>query len=310
MKPSSSQWRPSPVTLYDAAIEKIRSIQAEETTRPGFDPALQTLLLSHGRKTARAVLWFHGYTAAVPQFAALAQLCFERGDTVLVPSMPHHGFLDRMSAHTSQVRADELVRYAADMVDLMHGLGDEIVVGGLSMGGALTCWVAQERADVHTAIVIAPFLGARVIPTRLTRPVAYATQWLRDVRQWWDPVKKEAMLGPRYGYVQHSTHSLGQILKLGFQVYDRSRRTPPAVKNIWMVLNDNDHAVNNQIAMRQAERWRKSGASCVRSVHFAAELGLPHDLISIDQPHAQPQLVYAELMKMIDREETPCTIEP
>lgn len=289
----------SPAKDYPAALEIIQSMQAAENTQPGFDPALQTILLTHGQKTRRGVLWFHGYTAAAPQFRQLAEQCFERGYNVLIPCVPHHGFKDRMSPETSRVKAPELLQFTGAMVDLMHALGDEIVVGGLSMGGALTSWVAQERPDVAKAVIVAPFLGAHVIPTSLTRIAASGTQFLPDYRQWWDHELKEALAGPKYGYVQHSTRSLGQILKLGFQVADAARSRPPAVAEIWLALNDNDKSVNNEMAERLAASWQKAGAQSVRTFRFPAALGLPHDLISIEQPHANPQLVYAELMKMI-----------
>lgn len=289
----------SPMQAYPAALETIQAMQAAENAQSGFDPALQTILLTHGQKTRRAVLWFHGYTAAAPQFRALAEQCFERGCNVLVPCVPHHGFMDRMSSEVSQVKAQELLDFTSEMVDVMHGLGGEIVVGGLSMGGALAAWVAQERPDVKTAVIVAPFLGPYIIATPLTRPVAYATQLLPDIRQWWDPVKKEDIAGPQYGYLQHSTRSLGQILKLGFQVADTARSRPPAVADIWLALNDNDHSVNNVLAERLAASWQKSGAKSVRIFHFPASLGLPHDLISMEQPNGNPQLVYSELMKMV-----------
>ena len=291
--------RPAPIHDYPVALEKIRTMQSAETAQLGFNPALQTILLTHGQQTHRAVLWFHGYTSAVPQFLQLAEMCFERGYNVLIPCVPHHGFQDRMSPETSRINASELLNFTNNMVDLMHGLGEEIVVGGLSMGGALASWVAQARMDVKTAVIVAPFLGARSIPIHLTRAAAHLTQLLPDVRQWWNPELKEALIGPDYGYAQRSTHSLGQILKLGLQVADAARRRPPAVGDIWMVLNDNDHSVNNEIAERLAANWQKKGAKCLRNFYFPASLGLPHDLISIEQPRANPQLVYSELMKMV-----------
>ena len=299
MTPSTFPSRPSPMQDYLAALQKIQAMQAAENAQPGFDPALQTILLTHGQKKRRAVLWFHGYTSAAPQFRQLGERCLERGYNVLVPCLPHHGFKDRMSPEVSRVKGQELLDFTSEMVDVMHALGDEIVVGGLSMGGALAAWVAQERPDVKTAVIIAPFLGPYIIATPLTRPVTYATQLLPDIRQWWDPVKKEAIAGPEYGYLQHSTRSLGQILKLGFQVAEAARSRPPAVADIWLALNDNDHSVNNVMAERLAASWQKAGAKSVRTFTFPVSLGLPHDLISVEQPNANPQLVYSELMKMV-----------
>src|SRR5512146_2513766 len=167
-----------PAADYAAAVARISAKQAQETAAPGFRPDLQSTLLTHGQKTRRAVLWFHGYTASPPEFGALAQLCCEKGYNAFVPCIPHHGFKDRMSPEGSRIKTEELARFADEMVDLMHGLGEEIVVGGLSMGGAMTCWVAQERADVDTAVIVAPFIGARIIPDALIRVVTLVTHLL------------------------------------------------------------------------------------------------------------------------------------
>ena len=299
MSSSVSQTVPLPILEYSAALEKIQAIQTAEVAQEGFDPRLQTILLTHGQKTHRAVLWFHGYTAAAAQFRQLGEICYQRGYNVLVPCVPHHGFKNRMSPETSRVKAQELLQFTPAMVDLMHGLGDEVVVGGLSMGGALASWVAQNRGDVRTAVIVSPFLGAKIIPTNLTRVVAFGMQFLPDNKRWWGPELKEASAGPDYGYVQNSTHSLGQILKLGFQVADAARSRRPLVADIWMAVNDNDQAVNNEMAERLVASWQKAGAKSVRNFHFPASLGLPHDLISIEQPGANPQVVYDELMKMV-----------
>ena len=290
---------PAPLQDYEAAVEKIKALQAKETATPGFDPDLKTILMTHGKKAGRAVLWLHGYTAASLLFKPLAELCFQKGYNVLVPCIPHHGFKDRFSAEVSQISALELVRFLDEVIDLMHGLGDEVIVGGLSMGGVMTAWAAQERPDLATAIIIAPFLGAKIIPAALTGIAAYGFQRLPDMKQWWDPVKKDKYDGPNYGYPWFSTHSLGQVLRLGSQVFDVARNKPPAATSVWVVINDHDLAVNNGLVMRLAEAWEKSSAKNVQTFHFPAELGLPHDCISLEHPRANTKVVYEALMRMV-----------
>jgi pimeloyl-ACP methyl ester carboxylesterase len=290
---------PQPVTDYTDAVARINAKQASEVATPGFRPDLKSILLTHGHKTRRAVLWLHGYTAATREFAALAQQTFEKGYNTFVPCAPHHGFKDRLSPELSRVKAGELVRYTDEMVDLMHGLGDEIIVGGLSMGGAMTAWAAQERPDVAVAIMVAPFLGARIVPDSLIRPVAILTQYLPDILQWWDPVKKEKIEGGDYGYFKRSFHSLGQILKIGSYVFSQASRLPPKAGQVWMVTNAHDDAVSNPMADRLVATWRSSGAKNVAAFCFPDELGLPHGCISADEPKGRPELVYTELMKMV-----------
>jgi pimeloyl-ACP methyl ester carboxylesterase len=291
--------RPAPLRDYAAAVEKVKAMQAEETATPGFDSDLKTILLTHGLKTRRAVLWFHGYTSATLLFKPLAELCYQRGYNALVPCFPHHGYRDRFTPEVSKIGALELAWFADEMIDLMEGLGEEVIVGGLSMGGVMTAWAAQERAAVATAILIAPFLGAKVIPAPLTTIAAAGFQILPDKKLWWDPVKKDHYDGPDYGYPWFSTHSLSQILRVGFQVFDFARHKPPAAQKIWVVVNDNDQAVNNGMALRLAETWGKSNTKNVEIFHFPAELGLPHDCISVENPKGNTQVVYEALMRMV-----------
>jgi esterase/lipase len=299
MSLSAFHSHPVPVLDYEAAVASIQDIQARELATPGFNPELKTILLTHGDRARPAVLWLHGYTSAPPAFKQLAELCFQNGCNVLVPCIPHHGFKDRLSVEVSRVKAAELASFTDRMVDLMCGLGEQVIVGGLSMGGVMTCWAAQERADISTAIIIAPPLGFRIIPAGLTRTVAYGTQLLPDIKQWWDPEKKEHCDGPDYCYPRNSTHSAGQISQLGFKVFALGHRRPPVAARIWVVINDHDEVVNNELILRLVETWQKSNAPQLKVFHFPDELGLPHDCISLEQPKGNIRLVYAELMKML-----------
>ncbi len=290
---------PQPVTDYASAVAKINARQAKEVATPGFRPDLKSMLLTHGQKTRRAVLWFHGYTAAPREFAELAQLTFEKGYNTFVPCAPHHGFADRLSPEVSRVKADELVRYTDEMVDIMQGLGDEIVVSGLSMGGVQTAWVAQERPDVALAILVAPFLGAKIIPDPLIKPITFITQYLPDILQWWDSEKKEKIEGGDYAYFQRSFHSLGQIMMISFYVFSVAKKQPAKAGGVWMVTNAHDEAVSNSTADRLAAIWRKSGANHIHTFCFPDELGIPHSCIDVETPNGKPELVYAELMKIV-----------
>ena len=299
MSSSAFQSHPAPLPDYNAAVARVQSIQARELALPGFNPELKTILLTHGNKTRQAVLWLHGYTAAPLLFKPLAELCFQNGFNALVPCIPHHGFKDRLSPEVSRIIATELACFTDEMIDLTRALGEAVIVGGLSMGAVMTCWAAQERADISTAIIIAPFLGARIIPAGLTKPLAYGMQLLPDIKQWWDPEKKELCDGPDYGYPWYSTHSLGQILQLGSKAFAFGRRRPPAAAKIWVVINDHDESVNNKMIMRLGKTWQKSNTPQLKTFHFPDELGLPHDCISVEQPKGNTSLVYAELMRML-----------
>lgn len=284
---------------FSATLEKVKAMQEREVATPGFNPWAKTLLLTHGVKTRRAVLWFHGYTATPVDYKRLAELCYEKGYNVLVPCIPHHGFKDRFSGEMSKLNSRELIRFTEKMVDLAHALGDEVIVAGHSMGGVMAAWVAQEHADVKTVLMIAPFFGARVIPTGLTKAASYAVRILPDMKRWWDPVKKEKVDGPEFSYVKYSTRSLGQIMNISFQIVSQAQLKPPTAQAVWMIINDGDESVNNALNQRLVALWQKSGAKQVHTFRFPAELDIPHDCMSVEQPKGRTDLVYAELMKRI-----------
>jgi esterase/lipase len=286
---------------YNDSLKKIKAIQTRETN--GFNPVLKTILLTHGKKTKKAVLWFHGYTSTTLQFKPLAELCFKKGYNVLIPCMPHHGMKDRMSKEVSKIRMNELVQFTNDMVDVMHGLGDEIVVGGLSMGGVMTCWAAQYRQDVNIAVIIAPFLGAKIIPIRLTPLVVFGLGLLPNFNQWWDPEKKMDCDGPQFGYPQYSSKGLREIMKMGMKIRSVSRKSKPAANKVYMVINDHDESINNELCQQLVSNWQGAGAVNIETFHFPDELGIPHDCISIEQPKGKTKVVYSMLMKMVEGKE-------
>jgi alpha-beta hydrolase superfamily lysophospholipase len=105
----------APVQDYETAIGRIQAMQAGELATPGFNPELQTILLTHGRKAKKAVLWLHGYTSAALQFKSLAELCHQKGFNALVPCIPHHGYKDRLCSEVSKIKAAELVRFTDEV---------------------------------------------------------------------------------------------------------------------------------------------------------------------------------------------------
>lgn len=291
------------LAIFKEAVEKIKALQSRETNIYGFNPQLKTIFLSHGRKTKRAVLWLHGYTSATPQFKHLAELCFKKGYNVLVPCMPHHGLKDRLTSEIGKMTAKEQKRFVDNMVDIMHGLGNEIVVGGLSMGGIMTAWIAQQHPDVDTAIIIAATFGYKAIPTPLTRITTLAFLALPNMRQWWDNEKKDTVQDPWYGYPHRYTRSLVQLLDLGHQILGLAKHDPPAAKKVWVVVNDHDESVDNKMLQKLVDTWLNSGAKNTSIYHFPDKLGLDHDCISVEHSKDNPRIVYPVLMKMVEGKE-------
>lgn len=124
-------------------------------------------LLSHGGRTARAVLLLHGYTHDPSQLAGLGAEFFARGYNVWIPRAPGHGLRDPHGHRL--VTKGQLIAYAEEAFDLVKTLGEEVGVAGISGGAVLAAWLAAEpRHDVRRLLLLAPFFA----PNRAQAPPA------------------------------------------------------------------------------------------------------------------------------------------
>ena len=297
MSNHSLRSKPGPIMEYQEAIQGINALQAQEDNT--ILPKSRTQLFTHGYKTRRVIVWFHGYTSSPAQFTSLGQLCFQRGDNVLIPRAPYHGLKDRLTPQTRQLTAAKLARHADEVINLANGLGEAIIVGGLSMGGVIAAWLAQQRKDIATALMIAPAFGGRVIPTNLTHFVTRAFLILPNFFRWWDPIRMDFTAEPLHAYPRYSTRGLAGIFRLGMEVETLARQGEPACPNLWVVTNANDLAVNNELTGRITTFWRENAVQATHTYLFGVDLGLGHDLIDPLQPGQKVDKVYPVLLDMI-----------
>jgi pimeloyl-ACP methyl ester carboxylesterase len=286
-----------PVLDFQEAINRIKTLQSREGA--DLHPLGHTRLLSHGKKTAAVVLWFHGYSTTPQQFIPLGEQCFEKGMNVYIPRAPHHGVNDRLTQETRKLTEEELKAWAEESLQLACALGDKLIVGGLSMGGAITAWLAQIHPEIDLAVVIAPAIAYRVVPSALLPIVIPIISWLPDSMHWWDGKLKEKEEGPEYAYAWVSMHGLAIFPRMGMEIRRLNRKTPPAAKNIWMVINDHDADVDGVYVQKVAEEWQAKKPGAIHIYHFPDELGIIHDCISVEQPRQKVDIVYPILMDIV-----------
>ncbi|MGQ9682205.1 MAG: alpha/beta hydrolase [Anaerolineae bacterium] len=296
MKPSPTRTYGGPPLSYTAALRWIAARQAEENDT--INPLARTCLFTHGSRVERAVVLLHGYTSSPAQFHALGNMLHERGCNVLIPRAPHHGLADRLTAALARLDEGELLTFLDDALEMARGLGEHIVVAGLSLGGLLTAWAAQERADVSRAVLIAPAIGFSAVPAALTPLAGKLACTLPNVFLWWDPVLKDRAPGPRHGYPRYATRPLGHILRISRRLQARAVERPPAAGAIAVITNACDRAVDNAATARLVRLWQAHGAQ-VSTYEFPADLDLPHDLIDPAQPHQRTERVYPTLLQDI-----------
>ena len=255
--------------------------------------------MTHGKKTDRAIILVHGYTSDPQQFQELGTRLYALGYNVLIAPLPHHGLADRMSDAHALLTAEELAAYADHTVDIAQGLGDKVIMMGISAGGVTTAWAAQNRSDIDLAVIISPALGFKTVPTPLTAAAMNIYSLLPDALEWWDPVLKEKVL-PRHASPRYSRHALSQILRLGFVVQGDALLKPPAAKKMVIVFNDNDNSINNEMTTKMVNIWKKQYSNLTIS-EFKADLKLPHDIIDPAQPGQRVDIVYPQLLELLNR---------
>ena len=257
-------------------------------------PNGRSILLVHGRATATAVVLLHGYTNSPRQFSELANILFERGDNVYVPRLPHHAERTESEAALSRLTADDLRNASDSAVDVAHGLGDTVVVVGLSAGGTMAAWMAQYRPEVRRAVIIAPLLALARVPRVFATAVINAGLRLPNYSETSapDPRERDRDLG-------WSTHAVAQSMRLGLAVRRAAGHQAPAVREIEILLNAHDRTIARQAVVALADEWARNGAT-VRITTLSDSLGLPHDVIDPRQPHGRPAAVYPVLLELIE----------
>ena len=242
---------------------------------------------------------YHGITNCPQQFAHFGEILHARGYNVLIPRYPHHGLADRLTDAQRHLTAAELRRFAIHTAEIARGLGEHVTACGLSLGGVVSCWLAQEE-EIGLAMPISSLFALPKLPVGLTRTIALTAQLLPNLYLWWDPRQREA-LQPSYGYPRIATHAFAAMLGLGRDVQARARERKPRAGAIVAVTNAHDPGVNNQGTARLVRTWRERWGEPVETYEFPYQLGLPHDLIDPGNPDQNIESVYPVLLDLLEQ---------
>jgi alpha-beta hydrolase superfamily lysophospholipase len=284
-------------TTYADALAVIDTVRAREAEMQ-LHPRCLSQLLTHGRKVERVVVFFHGLTNCPAQADELAARLFAMGYNVYVPRLPGHGEADPLTLALADLTAEDLVEVTAESSGLARGLGDEVVVIGLSAGGVMSSWLAQNRADVDVSLSVAPFFGPHVVPSWAARAATNLLLLAPNMMVWWNPLETEPSPQMDYAYPRFATHALGQVMRLGQAVNFAAHEAPPQAGAIGMLLNEADVAVSNRLAGEVAAAWRDHDRQVLLTL-LPLSRRLPHDLIDPRQDGSDIDFVYPVLMEMM-----------
>jgi carboxylesterase len=292
-----------PVTGFDEALKRIEAERRQDQAGEVRQICLPRVL-EHGAPADWAVVIIHGLTNCPEQFQEFASRLFQLGFNVYLPRQPYHGLPERAGNNLKPLTAAKLAAFGDQALDIGHGLGRQVLVTGLSGGGTIAAWLAQNRPDLDLAMPMAAMLGLSFVPSPLTRPFAWLFNHIPDFYMWWDPrTKADNPFAFDYSYPGYSVHAMSELLKLGVLVREQAQAGPPAAQKIVMVINDNEPGVNNRELYKVITDWEAHRNQTVLSTfHFERELKLPHDIITPGTPGVDIETVYGRLISLILQE--------
>jgi carboxylesterase len=290
---------PHPVADYASAVAAYDSLRVDEVGRVMPDGA--SLMFVHGSKTPRAIVLVHGLTNSPRQFRELAKQFYARGYNVIVPRLPEHGLEPADISHLKTLTAEKYRDYADRAIDLAYGLGDSVFVIGLSAGGNVAAWIAQHRPEVARVIIIAPAMTVARIPGPLDAPAMNLMERLPNVS-----IHQRPDSGRGHAYFGTSTRGVGATLRFAASILAADGESP-AVRDITVVLNDNDHTIDAEPVLHLVERWQRRDGMVITTLRFDRTLRLPHDVIDVTQRCGLPEVVYPALIALLEKQ--PVVIE-
>lgn len=235
-------------------------------------PGARSILLTNGSRTPRAIVLLHGLTDSPRQFESFAYMLHADGDNVYVPRLPQHGLRGGDAGALSRLTAIQLRAISDSIVNEARGLGDSVVVVGLSLGATMAAWIAQERF-VARAVLIAPAIEPGRIPSMLDRPLLGLADRLPRItrRSAPDPARPDREPG-------FNLHAAAELFQLGRSVLGEADHIAPRTRHVVLLVNAADRTVKQSSAEALAHRWSQHGAT-VAVYELPDSLRLPHNII-------------------------------
>jgi len=132
-------------------------VPGTDSIAPVTAPILQGAEPWSAEGGADGVLVLHGFTGNPQSMRPLAEALAAAGFTVELPLLPGHGTaLDDMVP----TRWDDWSGAAEAHFQALAARCDHVAVVGLSMGGALTCWLAERHPHLSGIAVVNPLVHA------------------------------------------------------------------------------------------------------------------------------------------------------
>jgi esterase/lipase len=247
-----------------------QSTKVKENRLPLRNEGCRSQLFIQPQRATKVLLFFHGFTAAPYQFMAMGSMFRKAGYTVLVPLLPGHGQAGDWNATTPPPlpnEPDAYKQFALYWLQQARAMGDQVVVGGLSGGGTLAAWLAQERRqEIDRALIFAPYLSSssKMLDLFINMTSSYV-KW---------PIPPGAQV---VGYDGFLVTALRNLLRLGAEVLDRSAKQNSAP--MFIVSTEADQAVSNTDHRTLFENTLKRQPKTWYHI-FDRVLNIPHTMMT------------------------------
>jgi len=297
--PTPAEIEVEPSYAASVAVITRRQLQDDSVAVPGG----RSILMTRGARTPRVYVLLHGFSDAPTQFTAVGARLFADGDNVYIPRLPHHAERTAPLRALARVRSEELASFGDSTADLARGLGDTIIVVGLSAGGVIAGWIAQSHAAVHRAVLIAPAIAAGGLSDDEGVGLVALASKLPDIQ------RTRAPDTTRLENVQGiTTRGLAELLWLGRRVSAAANDKPSGAKHIVFLLNARDRTVSEQASIDLAQRWFDHGAA-VSMYRFDASAKLPHNVMELTARGGNVELVYPVVEALARATEPPSSVQ-
>ena len=273
---------------YTTAVKRIEGLQKEEGKK--IDPACRTVFLNNKKKTKRVIVFFHGITNCPYQFHDLGPIFYKKGYNVFVPRAPFHGYQDKLTIELKHLDTKTIIHYVDEMCEIAMGLGDEVIVMGLSAGGVMATYAAKKY-PLKKAIAVAPAMSIPVLPWAVQKPLIAFGKMLKPLFVWWtEPLKFFAPpsaheLPPESkAYPRFSVHALFSFFDVGTSIISAITHTTPKAESFCLITNENDATTHPKVIEIIQENWGNYYGKKYEHHVIEKKYNLPHDFIDPTQP--------------------------
>jgi pimeloyl-ACP methyl ester carboxylesterase len=157
-------------------------------------------------KTPYSVVYIHGFSASPMEGDPVHRFLAEHfGANLFVTRLPEHG-IDRANG-MEYLSAQALANAAGEAYQIGKSLGDEVIIIGTSMGGALSILLASQQPDIKALVLYSP-----AIRDKGQRLEAFFSPWsekLMEITLMENKVLNQKRTGEKLAYWSEQIHING-----------------------------------------------------------------------------------------------------